>query len=89
MWLRCSAGRLAHYLLDLADRTGRPLADGTVEIPPLSQAELGSVVDASRETVARAFREWRAGGIIATGWRRTVILSPERLRAFADSLDPN
>ncbi|GAA3205402.1 Crp/Fnr family transcriptional regulator [Actinocorallia longicatena] len=81
------AGRLALFLLELAERNGRPFAGGGIEVPPLSQAELGSYVDASRETVARAFKDWRAAGIIATGWRQTVILDPARLRLFAESLD--
>ncbi|GAB3663684.1 Crp/Fnr family transcriptional regulator [Actinocorallia lasiicapitis] len=81
------AGRLALYLLELAERNGRPFEGGGIEIPPLSQAELGSCVDASRETVARAFKEWREAGIIVTGWRQAVLLNPAKLRLFAESLE--
>jgi CRP/FNR family cyclic AMP-dependent transcriptional regulator len=81
------AGRLALYLLDLVQRNGQPVPGGGVEIPPLSQTELGSSVDSSRETVARAFKQWRREGIISTGWRKTIILDPARLREYAETPD--
>lgn len=80
---RHGAARLARFVLGLAADSGRARAGGGVQIPPLSQAELGSCVDSSRETVARALREWRELGLVETGWRRTTILNPEGLRAYA------
>ncbi|ROO88422.1 CRP-like cAMP-binding protein [Actinocorallia herbida] len=80
------AGRLAAFLLQQAADNGRPLSGGGVLIPPLSQTELGSCIDASRETVARALRDWRALGLVETGWRRTVIRDPAALRAHAGAL---
>lgn len=81
------AQRLAVLLLHLADLSERyapPAPDGSVAIsPPLSQEELGSWVDASRETVARALRDWRAQGLVRTGWRRTVVVDRAGLRAVA------
>lgn len=85
---RGGATRLALFLLRLAADSGRPRPGGGISIPPLSQAELGGCVDASRETVARALRAWRALGLVETGWRRTTLLDPEGLRAHAETYDP-
>lgn len=72
------------YLSELSEQYGRPGPDGSIEIrPPLSQEELGSWVDTSRETVARALREWRTLGLVRTGWRRITIVDRPRLRAYA------
>ncbi|MCD0450090.1 Crp/Fnr family transcriptional regulator [Actinocorallia sp. API 0066] len=77
------SGRLALFLLRLAADNGTPWPGGGVRIPPLSQSELGSCVDASRETVARALRDWRDLGLVETGWRHTVIRDPGAFRAHA------
>ncbi|RFS83932.1 Crp/Fnr family transcriptional regulator [Actinomadura spongiicola] len=81
------ARRLAILLTRLADLSARhvpPDADGGVEIgPPLSQEELGSWMDASRETVARALGTLRAEGLVRTGRRKITVVDPEGLRAFA------
>ncbi|POM22199.1 cAMP receptor protein [Actinomadura rubteroloni] len=79
--------RLAGLLADLAELSLRHRAapaGGAVDIaPPLSQQELGSWMDASRETVARALNELRRRGLVRTGWRRITVLDLDRLRAFA------
>ncbi|GAB2838443.1 Crp/Fnr family transcriptional regulator [Actinocorallia aurea] len=80
------AGRLAAFLLQQAADNGHALPGGGILIPPLSQTELGSCIDASRETVARALRDWRALGLVETGRRRTVIQNPSALRAYVDAL---
>ncbi|WP_106397633.1 Crp/Fnr family transcriptional regulator [Actinocorallia populi] len=75
--------RLARFVLSLIEGSGVPVVTGGVEIPALSQAELASCADTSKETVSRAFRNWREQGAIRTGRRRTVVLAPERLREYA------
>ncbi|WP_347813233.1 Crp/Fnr family transcriptional regulator, partial [Actinomadura sp. GC306] len=81
------ARRLAILLADLADRSARhcpPDASGGVALgPPLSQEELGSWMDASRETVARALATLRGEGLVRTGWRKIIVTDPAGLRAFA------
>ncbi|GAA2730986.1 Crp/Fnr family transcriptional regulator [Actinocorallia aurantiaca] len=84
---RFGAARLAVFMLRLAADSGQARPEGGVRIPPLSQAELGSCVDSSRETVARALREWRELGFVETGWRRTTILDPDGLRAHAETYE--
>jgi CRP/FNR family cyclic AMP-dependent transcriptional regulator len=81
------AERLALLLLHLAELSEREdgrAADGTIAIrPPLSQEDLASWVDSSRETVARALKVWRAGGLVRTERRKITILDPAGLRAYA------
>jgi CRP-like cAMP-binding protein len=79
--------RLASLLTELAERSvhyAPPAPDGSIEIgPPLSQEELGSWMDASRETVARALNGLRREGLIRTGWRKITVVDLPRLREFA------
>ncbi|SEG65824.1 cAMP-binding domain of CRP or a regulatory subunit of cAMP-dependent protein kinases [Thermomonospora echinospora] len=91
--LRVHAGadgtcRLAHLLVHLAElslRYTEPGPGGRVPIlPQLSQADLGSWVDASRETAARGFGELRDKGLVATAYKRVTVLDLPGLRAFAD-----
>ncbi|MCW2899843.1 MAG: transcriptional regulator, Crp/Fnr family [Streptosporangiaceae bacterium] len=75
------------YLSELSEQYERPGPDGSIAIrPPLSQEELGSWVDASRETVARALKAWREQGVVRTGWRKITIVDRPRLRAYARGL---
>ncbi len=68
------AGLLTH-LAELSAQHAPPAPDGSIEIgPPLSQEELGSWMDASRETVARALNGLRREGLIRTGWRRITVV---------------
>jgi CRP/FNR family transcriptional regulator, cyclic AMP receptor protein len=82
--------RLAMLLAHLAELSAAyapPASDGSVDIgPPLSQEELGSWMDASRETVARALAVLRRAGLVRTGRRRITVVAPGALRAFARDL---
>lgn len=81
------AQRLAHlllYLTELSQQYDAPGPHGAIAIkPPLSQEELGSWVDASRETVARALKLWRRNGIVQTGWRRITVVDRPGLQVLA------
>ncbi|GAA4228111.1 Crp/Fnr family transcriptional regulator [Actinomadura meridiana] len=83
--------RLAALLTDLAELSSQhapPAPDGSIEIgPPLSQEELGSWMDASRETVARALNGLRRKNLIRTGWRRITVVDLSGLREFAKETD--
>ena len=83
--------RLAMLLAELAERSvhyAPPAPDGSIEIgPPLSQEELGSWMDASRETVARALTGLRREGLIRTGWRKITVMDLPGLREFAKEND--
>ncbi|MFC5187836.1 Crp/Fnr family transcriptional regulator [Actinomadura harenae] len=79
--------RLALLLAHLAELSARhtsPAPDGGVDIaPPLSQQELGSWMDASRETVARGLNRLRQEGLVRTGWRRITVVDLPGLVEFA------
>ncbi|HEU5160414.1 MAG TPA: Crp/Fnr family transcriptional regulator [Streptosporangiaceae bacterium] len=82
--------RLAMLLLELAEQYGTSVPTGGVVIqPPLSQSELASWVDSSRETVARALKIWRARGLVDTARRKITVLDAGGLRAFADGQQVN
>ncbi|CNF32722.1 cAMP-binding protein [Mycobacterium tuberculosis] len=83
--------RLAGLLAQLAELSAQhapPAPDGSIEIgPPLSQEELGSWMDASRETVARALNGLRRAGLIRTGWRKIIVVDLPRLRELGRESD--
>jgi CRP/FNR family cyclic AMP-dependent transcriptional regulator len=80
--------RLVDLLIELAEISlAYEPADpkGPIGIsPPLSQSDLGSWADASRETAARQLRILREKKLVATGWRRLTVLDLDGLRAFAE-----
>jgi CRP-like cAMP-binding protein len=74
-------GRVAHALLVLSDRYGRP-SDRGIEITlPLSQDELAAWTASSREGVAKALHILRRLGWVETHRRRTVVLDLHALRS--------
>jgi CRP-like cAMP-binding protein len=75
--------RLARYLLELADRPGRP-QHGSIDLDiPLTQDELASVISASRDSVVRALTTLRATGLVTTARRRIAITDLDGLRLYA------
>ncbi len=75
------SARLAARLVELAERFGRPLGQGEVDVDlPLSQEELAGWVGASREAVAGDLRRMREKGLVATARRRIVVHDLEALR---------
>lgn len=72
--------RLARQLLQLADSHGEISADCSIDISlPFTQDDLAGVVSASRDAVARALKDWRAQGLVATGRRRVTLIDPAAL----------
>jgi CRP-like cAMP-binding protein len=74
------ASRLATLLVSLLDE-GEQTPDGIV-LPPYPQEEMGKMIGATRESVARTLAEWREAGVISTG-RRTVVRGVDALRRLA------
>jgi CRP/FNR family cyclic AMP-dependent transcriptional regulator len=72
--------RLAELVVSLAEE-GEETAEG-IALPPYPQEELGKMIGATREAVARSLGEWRELGLIATG-RRTVVRDLAALRRLA------
>jgi CRP/FNR family cyclic AMP-dependent transcriptional regulator len=72
--------RVAAHLLDLASDRQRP--NGRL-VARVSQQELADAAGSVREVVARALRDLRIAGIVATTSDSVVILDPGRLYAEA------
>jgi CRP-like cAMP-binding protein/class 3 adenylate cyclase len=75
-------GRLAHKLLQLADRHGKPVEGGvriTVRVP---QGELAAMTGSSRENVNRALGRFVASGAVAIDHGSITILNAEALRSL-------
>ena len=70
--------RVAAHLLDLASDRQQP--EGSL-VAKVSQQELADAAGSVREVVARALKELRAAGIVATAADRIEILDPARLYA--------
>ena len=68
--------RVAAHLLDLASDRQRP--DGPL-VAHVSQQELADAAGSVREVVARALRDLRRAGVVATSADRIEILDPARL----------
>lgn len=76
-------GRVAGRLLDLADRFGEAVQDGSRISLGLSQEELASWTGASREAVAKALRALREAGWVRTERRRITVLDADALRRIS------
>src|SRR3954469_18162914 len=74
--------RIAAHLLDLASDGQRP--HGRLEAH-VSQQELADAAGSVREVVARALRDLRTAGVVATTAESVVILDPARLHALSGS----
>jgi adenylate cyclase len=75
-------GRLAHKLLQLADRHGEPVEGGvriTIRVP---QGELAAMVGSSRENVNRALGRFVASGAVAIDRGAITILDADALRSL-------
>ena len=76
-------GRVAHRLVELAERYGEPTDDGILIDLPISQRELAGWVGSSREAVNKALQQLERRGLIATERRHLVVLDLEGLRGRA------
>jgi CRP-like cAMP-binding protein len=72
-------GRLAKKLLELADKYGRPGADGIAIGLRVTQRDLAAMIGATRESVNKHLQSFRAQGMIGLEGRRLVIRDRERL----------
>jgi CRP-like cAMP-binding protein len=76
-------GRLAARILELSDRYGVPVPEGTRVVSPLSQEDLAAWTGASRAGVAEALRALRQLGWVQTERRELIVRDREALRARA------
>lgn len=79
--------RLAKKLVAFAEHYSEPLEQGVRLDLSLNQAELGAMVDATREAVNRQLREWREQNVISIDKGTIIITDLERLQDIADEFD--
>jgi CRP/FNR family transcriptional regulator len=78
--------RLAHLLLEEAEKTGRPVEDGISFQQHLSHAQLAARLGSVREVVSRALQKLTQCDIIQLRGRGIVVIcNVKALRAFAKS----
>lgn len=75
-------GRLAARLLELAAEHGEATADGVLIDLKLSQYELGTLVNASRESVNKQLKAWEEQGIVRLCQGRILLTEPHVLEAL-------
>lgn len=76
-------GRLAAKLLALAEEHGQDMEEGVLIDVKLSQYELGTLINASRESVNKQLKIWEGSGIIALRGGRILIRDAEALESLA------
>ena len=76
-------GRVAHRLIELAERYGKPANEGILIDLPISQRELAGWVGSSREAVNKALQQLQHQGLITTERRHLVVLDLDGLRGRA------
>ena len=72
--------RIAKRLLELAAAHGVDTPEGRRIELNLSQAEIGSMVGATRESVNQCLRRFQEAGLITLGRQRITVVRPEALR---------
>ena len=72
-------GRVAHMLMDLAEREGEKVEDGILIHKRPTQQDIASMVSTSRETVSRALNEFQKRGLLEMDGK-SVILRPQFYR---------
>jgi CRP-like cAMP-binding protein len=75
-----ATGRLAHRIIELAERYGEPAGRGVSISVALTQHELAGWIDASREAVSKGLRVLRDRGLVETGRRSVLVRDLEALR---------
>lgn len=76
-------GRVAHRMVELAERYGRPSGDGILIDLPISQRELAGWVGSSREAVNKALAQLQARELIHAERRQLTVLDLDGLRGIA------
>jgi CRP/FNR family transcriptional regulator len=84
--VRDTAVRLATTLISLAQRFGRPTADGMTSIAlPLTHQGLANMIGSNRVTVTRKLLELQESGQVKSLGRNALAVDIEGLRQFAQA----
>jgi CRP/FNR family transcriptional regulator/CRP/FNR family cyclic AMP-dependent transcriptional regulator len=79
-------GRVARVLLDLAEKHGEPVSNGTRINVKLTQGELAALVGASRESVNKVIGQYRRRDCLEydDDKQRLILLKPAELRKHCE-----
>lgn len=80
------SSRLAKFLLSASIDDHNPGSGQRLMDVQLSQYELGTLVNASRESVNKQLRDWEEQGIVDVNKGKITLLNPVRLQQKADGL---
>lgn len=84
--VRDTAVRLATTLMQLANRFGRPTADGMTAIAlPLTHQGLANMIGSNRVTVTRKLLELQEAGYVRSLGRNALAVNIDQLRDFAQA----
>lgn len=84
--VRDTAVRLATTLMQLANRFGRPTADGMTAIAlPLTHQGLANMIGSNRVTVTRKLLELQEAGYVRSLGRNALAVNVDQLRDFAQA----
>jgi len=68
-------GKIADVLLEMSGK----IYDSSIFTLPITQEEIGNLIDASRESVSRVFNEFERDGIIGLSGKRIEIINKDTL----------
>ncbi len=88
LMFRSNRERLAHLLLELAERYGEQDAGGVRLSIRLSHQELAGLIGSTRESVTVALGELQAQGLVHVARRLIVLKDVDRLAASVDAVAP-
>ena len=77
------SARLAKFLLGASDEKGDSISGQRQVGIRLSQYELGTLVNASRESINKQLRDWESHGIVLAKKGKITLLRPDRLQQIA------
>lgn len=80
------ATRLAKFLINASADSGGPVPGQRMLDVRLSQYELGTLINASRESVNKQLRDWEAQGIVDVNKGQIALLNPEFLQKKAQGI---
>jgi len=77
--------RLARLIVKLCDQVGRIVEDGILIDCPLSQGQLGQMINASRPKINLQIRRWHCHSFIRVEGNRMVVLEPSVMSELSRS----
>lgn len=86
---RSNRDRLIQFLLELAERYGKPTSEGIYLAIPLSHQEIASVIGSTRETVTHLLGELQLARLLKVARQKIVVRDLPRLAAEVGVAPPD